>query len=319
MYINEPVDENELTTETGLRSIKELKDGYSKYKASLNTGLNEDMKQTLKQNELSNDSVDSVAHKLDVIELNNYWNDSNEDLIVSIGENAASYKWMHEKASSYYSLRHQIVSFMMVLLTIALSAESIILTENTETIDIIRSVFTYLVTIVSIFQSFLKYETKAESHKNIALKYSVLYNNIRQVMTMYRKTRPIANDYIQKSIKIYDGLIMESLEIPVKIVSKYKKIVGVDISQPTIADRIQNINIISETPIKSMFKKNETEIPVLEPTELEMRQINKGSTFDMMRDYNKKRIIDDDITDAEIMKVKSAKLRYELERLNRHE
>lgn len=350
-------DKTYVSNVTGTSSIEDIKEGYAKYRASLNAKRNgngngningnghirksdtsneidleqghigvPEVKQSRKEedtkSEKSDDSAKSVTYKLDMIELNNSWNDSNEDLIVSVGENAASYKWMHEKSATLYSTRHQVVSFIMVLLTIALSAESIIPTEDTDTLDIVRRILTYMVTIVTIFQSFLKYETKAETHKNIALKYSVLYNDIRQVMTMYRKTRPKANDYIQKYIKQYDNIIMESPEIPQSIISTYKKIVGSDISQPTIADRIQNIQIISEKPISNLFKQ-QTQTPVLstsitKATDSEMRQVNQGNTFGMMRNFNKGRIIEDDITDAEILKVKSAKLRYELERLNQH-
>lgn len=266
----------------------------------------------------TNVEQDNITSKLDVIDFNQSWNDSNEQLIVSVGENAASYKWMHEKSSSQYYSRHQVISFILVVLTIGLSGESLLEkldgTRNIN-IDILRYVFTYLITIVTVIQSFLKYQKYGADHKNVSLKFSDLYNDIRQMMTMYRKTRKNANEYIRNCTQRYDALIMEAPDIPWNIIQRYKKIVDEHISQPTIADRIQNISIISEKPIGNLFKDpNPSSKPKNEKGEIVT--IN-NSSLSKICDINKESMrIKDDITDTDISNIKSEKLRYELERLN---
>jgi hypothetical protein len=234
----------------------------------------------------------SLENKVDVINVNRQWNNANEELIVSIGENAASYKWMHEKCCSIYTHRNQIVSFILVLFGLILSAESIVPETNQQSLDILRRVFTYLITIGNVIQSFLKYQELSVIHKSMGGKYSDLYNDIRQMMTMYRKTRPMANDYINEIIKRYDSLLIEGPEIEGSVVRQYKKIVSDDISQPTLADRIQKIKIISEAPIGNVFKSLN---PMGKDSKVPNQTIQSNNLF-VLSELTKKR---DDITDNE--------------------
>ena len=41
--------------------------------------------------------------KFDILKLNNGWNEKNETYIVRIGENAASFRHMHDKTSNQYT------------------------------------------------------------------------------------------------------------------------------------------------------------------------------------------------------------------------
>ena len=59
-------------------------------------------------NEKSN--CDKIIHKMDLININNGWNDNNEKIIISIADNCASYKWMHEKCSQYHRLVNSIIN-----------------------------------------------------------------------------------------------------------------------------------------------------------------------------------------------------------------
>lgn len=238
------------------------------------------------------ESQQSLVNKKDIINVNRQWNDANEELIVSIGENAASYKWMHEKCFILYSHRNQIVSFTLVLFGVLLSAESLIPTTEEQALDILRRVFTYFITIGNVIQSFLKYQELSVIHRSMAGKYSDLYNDIRQMMTMYRKTRPLANEYINEIIKRYDSLLIEAPEIQKGVVKRYKKIVSDDISQPTLADRIQKIKIISEKPIGNVFKRLH---PKGKDSKIPNQTVQSNNLF-VLSELTKQR---DDITDLE--------------------
>ena len=69
--------------------------------------------------------LNEPQNKIDILLLNNAWNDKNERLIISIGENAASYKWMHEKSHSKYKLYNKILSILTILLNGVLSTQTI--------------------------------------------------------------------------------------------------------------------------------------------------------------------------------------------------
>jgi hypothetical protein len=68
--------------------------------------FNENNENNETTNEEPNNVPSTIPDKLDLIALNNGWNDKNERIIISIGENAASYKWMHERSASYYKTTH---------------------------------------------------------------------------------------------------------------------------------------------------------------------------------------------------------------------
>jgi hypothetical protein len=245
----------------------------------------------------------SGNNKINLINVNKQWNDANEELLVSIGENAASYRWMHEKCSRIYNNRDYAVSFTLVIFGVILSIKTLIEGDKYKyVLEIIMSIFTYLLTVGNIVNSFLNNRQLSISHKSISGKYAELYNDIRQLMTMYRQTRPIANDYINETLKLYDNYILESPDILDSVVKEYKRIVDEGVSQPNVAQRIQRIKVITEKPLGNIFKKVGKEDVV------EKRNVNNRNMLQMMSQLNRR----NDVTDLEANKM----LEYEKNRFN---
>lgn len=202
----------------------------------------------------TNDNSNNLNHKMDLILLNNGWNDKNERIVISIGENAASYKWMHEKSAVYYKTIHKILSIITIVFTTALSAETILNNNDEYIVKIFQQIVTYIVTLLSVLQNFLKYEQLTEQHSNSANSFSQLYHEIQQQMCMYRRNRINATNYVSETLKSYDSLIVNGPNIPNRIVSQFKQTFrNTDISVPDIADRIQKIEIISEPINTNVF------------------------------------------------------------------
>jgi hypothetical protein len=203
-----------------------------------------------KENEGAGNSADNgnLGHKMDLMALTNGWNDKNERIVISIGENAASYKWMHERSASVYKTINQVLSIIMIVFSTGLSAETIIPVANENlAIDVVRRIFTYIITLISVLQNFLKYEQLSEQHMAAAMAHAQLYHEIQQQMCMYRRDRNNATIYVASVLKQYDSLIVKGPEISQRIISQFKNTFkNSDISLPDIADRIQKIEIISE-------------------------------------------------------------------------
>lgn len=203
------------------------------------------------KDEVSGNATDNLAdmsHKFDMMVLNNGWNDKNELLIISIGENAASYKWMHEKAASFYKLVNQILSIILIVFSTGLSAESIIPAESSSLGAVVsRRVFTYILTVISVLQSFLKYEKVSEQHISSAVAFGRLYHDIQQQMCMFRRDRNNSTKYVSDILKQYDTLIVNGPQISNQVIKQFKTTFkNTNISVPDIADRIQKIEIITE-------------------------------------------------------------------------
>ncbi len=205
-----------------------------------------------------NDNTNIILHKTNLILLNNGWNDKNERLIISVGENAASYKWMHEKSNNYYKNVSSFLNILLIILAIFLSAETIIppsYIQDNMTIFISKQILTYIITILTILQNFFKYDQLVEKHLNASLQFNELYHDIQKQMCMYRRDRINATTYISENLKRYDSLVVNNPDIVKSVTEKFKKTFkNSNIALPDIADKIQKIEIITET--KSVSNNN---------------------------------------------------------------
>lgn len=197
-----------------------------------------------------NDKKAKIFKKTNLLFLNNGWNENNEKIIISIGENAASYKWMHERNASLDKRGHDFISISLILLSTLLSADTILSYsqgETNETITIIIKVFIYIINILSVLQQFLKLQDSSNLHMEYANSFIRLYHDIQQQMSTYRSHRLNASKYVSECIKKFDSLVIKGPSINFFIIKHFKrKFNKSNISLPDIVDNIQKIEIISE-------------------------------------------------------------------------
>jgi hypothetical protein len=183
-----------------------------------------------------------------VLLMNNGWNDRNEQVLINLGENAASYRWLHEKSSLHFSFVSKVLSILVILFSTGMSAQTIV-PRNTyqEALDITNQVFVYIITIISVIQRFLKYEQRSTNHMNQSREFGRLYTDIQQKMTLYRREREDAKLYMARIIKQYDDIIQNSPAINEIILTKFKNAFkDSNIAIPSIADKIDKIEKVDE-------------------------------------------------------------------------
>lgn len=264
----------------------------------------------------------TVEDKLNMMSFNNSWNDKNEKIIVSLGENAASYKWMHEKCASKYLFYNKVMNVTLTVFNTGLSAQTLV-SEGNQAVVIASKVFIYLVTLLSVLMNFLKYQDLAAKHTNTASKFGELYHDIQQQMCLYRKDRKDAVKYTQDILKLYDSLVVGGPEIIDSVLTEFKNIFkNAEISVPDIADKIQKIEIISEPAIVSKSKSkqvrfdnnnvyvNQRSIP------FNARKDSLAGGLQQLHRTNCSLQIDDDISDQD-MHNRSREM-YEMERYRKH-
>ena len=282
-----------------------------KIRDNLSVNKNEDEnininKNNENENENETEIENEIYKKLDVLLLNNGWNDKNEKFIVSIGENSASYKYMHEKISKSYIIIDNIIKIFITITSILISADSFInIFEMNDTVIILNKIITFLLAIISIVYNFLNYAQLSSDHTHSASSFGLLYHDIRNIMCLYRKDRPNAVKYIQHSIKQYDHLEVSGPNIPNYILNQFKKTFkNTDISIPDIADKIQKIDIIVEpNKINEHSQLNNSFI------------LNNQSNLSQINDSFK---IDGDLSETDFInsnnKTKNKLLEYQLKR-----
>ena len=206
-----------------------------------------------KDNSTTSRLADDVLHKADLMRLNNGWNDKNERIIISVGENAASYKWMHEKCANYHKFIYKLLSILLIVLSTLLTVETIFPSNNQckdSVVEIVRSTIVYIVNVLTVLQTFFRSEEVAEKHLVSASAYSTIYHDIQQQMCMFRRDRVNATKYVTECLKQYDTLVITSPDISSRILMKFKNtFMNSDIALPEIADKIQKIEIITEDAV----------------------------------------------------------------------
>lgn len=201
----------------------------------------------------SDDSIHSSTKltKLDILIINNGWNDNNERLTTGIGYNAGIYKELHEKAAAKYQLFDKVINFSIIILSVFLSTNAIIdLVNDINTGSYLKKIVVFIVTLLTVSNNFLKYKELALRHKSSASKFNKIYNDIRSTLTIYKKDRYNAVKYIQSIMKQYDQLEVNSPEIPNGLLNAMDKKIKLsqnrDLQMPN--DRTRQIEVVVDHP-----------------------------------------------------------------------
>lgn len=193
--------------------------------------------------------INNILLKTNKQGINRGWNNHNENLIVSIGENATSYKYMHEKSAEICMTINNTFKIILIVCSSLLTVMTSIPDSNFSSGFVItRYIFTYFVTLFSVLLHFLQYAYLSDKHNNAAAEFAIIYHDIQQQMCLYRRDRYIAFRYLSKTLKKYDSLIMMSPRINKFVFDNYKKrFANTNVNIPDIIKKIQKINIIHET------------------------------------------------------------------------
>lgn len=259
-----------------------------------------------------------INDKIELMNFNNGWNDKNEQLLISIGENAASYKWMHEASSNYYNTVYNITSIALIVLSSLLSIQTLFPNEScanlidnnvnnvTFVVVITKQVVLYIVTILSFLQSFLNSQVLSQKHFFASGLFSELYHDIQEQMCMFRKDRMNAKQHVSACLKKYDSLVVNNPDINAYINKKFKKTFGGNgISLPSIIDKVQKIQIVKEYD-NDVYNPPVRQVPNPPQGNSNLAEIN--NVFQ----------ISGDISDIELDYLKSKKFEHEYNRFLNH-
>lgn len=256
-----------------------------------------ELDEIMSANPLSPSNAEKTKSKLENLIVNNSWNDKNERLIASIGENAVSYKWLHEKNAIYYKSINVILNVVVIIFSTGLSAQTFFPDESSSALEISKRVFIYITNVLTVIVNYFKFTELSTKHTETANKFSELYHDIQQQLCMYRKDRYLATKYIQETFKKYDTIVVSSPDLTPYIVNKFKSTFkNTNLSIPNIADNIEKIEIITEDNIQTNKVDN-----------IEMSNINMKSTkSNNLKNINKinSLIIEGDITDEDLKELK---------------
>lgn len=248
------------------------------------------------ENDTENSQIseeERINNKMNSFKMNNYWNNKNEKLVSQLGEKANAYQWLHNKAASRFYTFDKSIGVSITILTAAISVESQI-KDVSPKVDNFINILKFLAFVMSSVNIFLNYQEASEKHKQAGAKFQYLYNSIEEEVSQYKQLRTNAVEFIRDSNKLYTSLISESPTISTRELKAFKNTFKNNTAaKPTILDSLQKI-----VPVRSQNKAKET-ITNLYQTTKELDHIIQ---------------ITDDITDEDIMNIKSEKMRFQTER-----
>ena len=256
--IDEEIPRGILNTRHGLdRDGRNVREGRSN--RAVRSEVNEmiDRSDSVSRNEalFSHEEPDE---KKNVLLIHNGWNDNNEVILVNLGEQAAGLKWMHEQSTSLYAGIHQVMGVLVIILGATLSIETSIPNQAEDYgVNVYKKVAIYIITLISAVQNFLKYEQRAARHKEYSNAFSEIYRKVQHKMSMYRKDRGSAQEYVSNITKEFDAKNLDAPGLNMWVVGRFKtKFKTNGLSAPSVADNIDNIHIVAEEELKKSSVTN---------------------------------------------------------------
>lgn len=167
----------------------------------------------------TNEQDNYMLNKLDILVINNGWNDSNEKIILDIGDNCDTYNKLHKKTYNDYKRKNNVINLSLLILSLFLTTDSILELIKSDVLVIIKKILISIVAVISIINNFFKYGELSQQHLHASNSFSMIYSDIRNIMCTYRKDRMNALKYIQDKLKEYDHLVISSPDIKQKLIN----------------------------------------------------------------------------------------------------
>jgi hypothetical protein len=232
------------------------------------------------------EKLDKKEHSFKV---NQYWNNKNEKLVSDLGEKSSAYQWLHNKAARRLYNTDKIIGVGITILAGIISIESQL--PKDDNFIIATNILKFLTFVTSSINIFLNYQEASEKHKQAGVKFQNLYNIIEEEVSQYKQQRHNAMEFIRDSNKMYTSIISESPNISDRELKAFKNIFkNNSTTKPNILDSLNHI-----VPIKSKGAK-------------------LSNLHEMTQNLCDVVNITDDITDDDILNIKSERLRFQTER-----
>ena len=141
---------------------------------------------------------ENVGNSTPSLEKDNRWNENIEQNIKNLAEMAIAYKWMHIHAARRFTKRFNFLMNTAIILTGIDGVLNVVrLTVNDNTaMAIIAPIISFIVASILSVIKFRRYDELAYNHKTYAGKYTGIISNARRQLTMFRKDREYAPDYL---------------------------------------------------------------------------------------------------------------------------
>tara|TARA_B110000483_G_scaffold231777_1_gene298550 strand:+ start:3581 stop:4426 length:846 start_codon:yes stop_codon:yes gene_type:complete len=174
------------------------------------------------------------------------WENHHETIFVDWADKAACYKWMHNKSYLKYSVKRNMFTIPVIIMSTLTGTANFALervpVEYQDTCSIIIGSVNILAGIITTVAQFLKLNELTESHRTSSISWDKFHRSIRIELIKSPEERPDINYFIKTSRDEYDRLMETCPQIDRDIVESFRKKLTKGIDKNDVFRKMKNYN-----------------------------------------------------------------------------
>lgn len=188
------------------------------------------------------------------------WTKEQELLLQNWGEKAQGHSWLHKRSEKHYEKRSNYITIpTSIIAGLSGSVQFSLINDDSENfwIKLGTALTTLSVSVLSLLQKSLNYQSFQERHRKMAIDFGALHRDISAELSIPPSERQNSKEYISKCRSEMDKLTKASPNVPDYIIKDFnKEFKDVDVHKPNMAEGIKQIVIYDKTVrVKSHYKR----------------------------------------------------------------
>lgn len=188
------------------------------------------------------------------------WTHEQELLLQNWGEKSQGHSWLHKRSEKYYTKRANAIAIpTSILAGLSGSVQMSLINDDSANfwVKLATALSTISVSLLSILQKSLNYQSLEERHRKMAIDFSSLHRDISAELSIPSSERQNSKEYIAMCRSEMDKLTKASPNVPDTIIEDFnKKFKDVDVHKPNMAEGIRPIVLYDKTVrVESHYKR----------------------------------------------------------------
>lgn len=181
------------------------------------------------------------------------WGNTQEDLLISWGEKAAGYRWLHDKSHDYYAYLNNMYAYPSIILSGICGVGGFsTLNETKQAVKYFFACLNMVVSMLSSLQKFNRSAETAEQHRAASVGYATFYRQIALQMSLPPEDRTNVYELLNQSRIEYDRLLAAAPDIPTHVIGDYRKNFKHVKNKPDVANGIAEIKLYDSNKSRKM-------------------------------------------------------------------
>lgn len=189
------------------------------------------------------------------------WTKEQELLLQNWGEKSQGHSWLHKRSEKHFQkLSNYITIPTSVLAGLSGSVQFSLINDDSENfwIKLGTALTTFSVSLLSILQKSLNYQSQEERHRKMAIDFASLHRDISAELSIPPSERQNSKEYITACRTEMDKLTKASPNVPDSIIAEFnKKFKDKNLHKPDMAEGLQQIVLYDKSTRTTSHYKRE--------------------------------------------------------------